>query len=459
MFKGALKLIHPNIYDVINSYKNAAVQMKRVFRKDISGNVAMITALVLPLLIALSVGAVDYSRAVHQKQELKAAADAAVLAGVNEAYIAYVNGESVDYVAVMEQAAQGAFAARAAKLNLSDPPSFTPSGSIENNVFSLEANFDSVYSGNVSHMGNVSIGGGSKARASTAAYININLIFDVSHSMAIGASASDQQWMSDNIRCAFACHIGGSNNSSYRRTQRANINMRVDVAREGAITAIDAVNENLSLEDQVTYSVHTFDNLVQDVVPVNHSRANDVEYVKSQIRTGVDLTAWHGGTNIEHAIETIAARLPANGTGRTPESRIQYIVVLTDGVESTQARYQTGGWRQHHEANLNSPYKRHAHHEVNYALDPDVCRPLRDQNIPIYFIHTEYDDPSSFRAQSSHNTRRWGFIRDTLHDLIPMRFANCTGDADRVLEARTPAEITNTFTEVLTGIASPLRLE
>ncbi|MCI5048065.1 MAG: pilus assembly protein TadG-related protein [Aquisalinus sp.] len=430
------------------------------FQHSEKGTINIIACLCLPVLLLFSMGAMDYGYAVRHKNQLASAADAAALAGVNEAYIAYINKEDVNYKELIEEAAKKAFEVEAKRLTNSYVPTFTAVGSVINNTLKVEVTYSAKYKPLMLEgfgVGSFPISGKSRAITSTAAYINVNLIFDVSHSMAIGADDANQRLMIDTVGCAFACHMGGHENTSYKRAQRAGATMRIDVARDGAVTALDAMERMLSLDEQVTFTVHEFDNLVHEIVGVDHDRGSDFSYIKQQINDNIQLTPNYGGTNIEKAIQTVTAKVPMGGSGLTPDDRVQYFIVLTDGVESTQALIPGQGWRQHSDAVLNTPYKRHAHHEVNYSLNASVCDTLKENNAIIYFIHTPYDKPyGGFRG---HDQNRFNFIRDTLSYEITDRFESCAGDSKYVIEASTPAEIKQTFEEVLAEIATPLRLQ
>lgn len=430
------------------------------FLKSISGNITLLTALTLPILITLAGGAIEYNLVVSQKQRLKAAADSAALAAVNEASIAYRGEHDVDLEELIETIATSTFEASISKEGILSDTLADVTANVLNNRLSVDvqfsANYDSIITG-LAGVDQIALSGVSSATISTASFVNINLVFDVSHSMGIGATIADQQQMGDLINCAFACHIGGSNNSSYRKVQASDAQMRIDVARNAALNAINTANSITVRPDQITYSVYEFDNELHEILPIGHANASDINFVQSTIANSIELTPYDGGTNIENALQQLQSKIPRSGSGSNSEDRLQYVVVLTDGVESTQARLQSGGWIQHPDAIINSPSRRHAHHEVNYALNSDVCNYYNANNIDLYFIYTEYDYPGSGNF-SGHNQQRFGFIQDTLFPIIPDRFESCTQEPRNLLKASTPAEISKTFSEILGDIATPLRL-
>lgn len=428
--------------------------------KSERGNIAVLTALALPVVIALSGGVIEYTAVINESQRLKAAADSAALAAVNEAHIAFRNQDVQDLEALIETVATSAFRA---SLNSEEAPfngSLDVNARVDGKRLSVSVDYEAKHDAllmSLAGIDTLEISGDSSATVTAASYANLNFLFDVSHSMGIGATHADQEIMANLTNCAFACHIGGSSNSSYRRVQDSGAKMRIDVAREAAIDAVQTAQAISSLPEQMTYSVHTFDNLLHEVLPIGAANSSDAAAVQTAINSSVQLTAFDGGTNIELAIRQLAEKLPMSGSGTSAEDRAQYVLVLTDGVESTQARLETGGWVQHPQAIINSPWRRHANHEVNYALNPDVCKLIHDKKIIIYFIYTEYDYPA-YGQMSGHNQQRFGFIENTLFTLIPQRFEDCTQNADRVFRPTNSTEIHATFRDLLGDLASPLRL-
>ena len=75
----------------------------------------------------------------------------------------------------------------------------------------------------------------------------------------------------------------------------------------------------------------------------------------------------------------------------------------------------------------------------------------------IYFIYTEYLEPR-YGTINSNDRSRFDFISKTLFPIIPARMAACTGSANNVLKASSPAEINAAFVAIASKLSSPLRL-
>ncbi len=431
------------------------------YKTSDGGNIAMITAICLPLVLMIGFGSIDYGLVVQSDQKIRAAASAAALAAVNEAHIAYSAQEDVDLEELVETTAKNVFAARVSELNNTKLTNVKITPVVKNNVFSVDitysATVDALVMGVVGqktfHLSNQA-----RAKASATSYVNINMIFDVSGSMGIGATLADQKTVFDATGCAFACHTRRPRgSSSYDVARAAGADMRIDVAREAAIEAVNAVQSTIESPEQVSFSLHKFSNTLTTILPAGHADGANFAKVKTLINDEVQMDIYGTGTNVEYAIETAAKAMPKSGSGRTPDDRIQYIIVMTDGIENSQALEATGGWYAHPKRKVNVPYKQHANHEINYAPGTKTCEKLHKDGTQIYFIHTEYIVPS-YGNLSAHNVKRFDFIEDELHDLVPQRFESCAGAKDHVLKADSPKEIKGAFVKLVKEFSSPLRL-
>jgi hypothetical protein len=436
------------------------------FRSCERGSIALMFGLMLMVFLAVAGGAIDYGVGSRLDQDLEAAASASVLAAANEGRVAFLNGDvetEEELKTLIENSIEGRFEAKIGGLERVDSGTITPSVVVKDNE--IRAHVDYSGSSPNSFLGLIGIDkmdvrGDSTAIVNLPKYYHISLVFDVSASMGIGATVADEQTIAGVTNCAFTCHIGDTpkKTSGHERAQAAGAVIRLDVARNAAMTAIDALEHVQETEDQVSFSVHTFDNIPYEVVGLNDASATDFDYVKSKINAAVHMNAEYGGTNIDLALSTVAAALPSSGTGLTADDRIHYVVVMTDGVQNAQAKLRHSGWFPHPEAVLNEPQRTFARHEILHALSgTDACSVLSRKNIVPYFLYVEYIHPTYGRI-SGHDQRRFGFIRDTLFDIVPTRFAECAGDAKRVIKATSADDINEAFEDILKALIAPLRL-
>lgn len=429
------------------------------FWRDREGNFAILTGLLIPLLLMAGGVALDFGLALSSSQRLTAAANGAVLAALSEVQARSDRGET--YTGPMiEQTIRDFFGAASSNIAYTAVSSVTPKVTIENNRISASLAFRAQYDTAIMSVfgrEQIALGDTAQAVVTLRSYINISILVDTSQSMGIGATDLDQQRVAQATGCAFACHINQARGKSSYDSARANgATMRIDVARSAVTAALDAIAEVREFDEQVTVGLYRFTNVMTEILSPTSPKASDLTYAKSQVASQIMLDMTLGGTNQEEALRQIANRTPASGTGRTASDRIQYVVVVTDGVESGQA-WLPSYWFLHPLNSPNVPKQTYAAHEVNYALNPNICATLRSRGIEIFFIYTAYLEPK-YGTISAHDKTRFGFITNSLFPIMPTRMATCTGKAANVLPANTPQEIHDTFVDLANRLSSPLRL-
>ncbi len=426
-------------------------------RSEKNGNVSIVAATTLPVVLAIGFGAIDYGNVIKTDQELKAAAAAAALAAVNEAQMAYSARENVDLTELIEDTASVFFDSRIAHIKSANISQLSITPAVRNNVFSVAINYSAnIKSTAMSLVGreNFTVANSERAQVSVLSYINFNFLFDISASMGVGATNADMEIMRSAIGCAFSCHLGG--NTSYTRARNAGATMRIDVARQAAEQAIDVMIAKSQVPEHMTVGLHVYDNILTSPLESTDALSSNLPVVRSQVASAVQMRTEYGGSNTEHALKELTAKLPQSGSGRTKDDRIQYIIVLTDGVENPQHWRPGRGWKAHPDGIPNAPFEKFANHEYEYAPNANSCDAANTKNIEVFFVNTEYLVPNW--QQSAHNTKRFDFIENRLHDLIPQRMSECAGRADNVINASSPAEITQAFQKLVGDLSTPLRL-
>lgn len=434
--------------------------MKGIFR-DKQGNFAVLSAIAIPALI-FSVGlGIDYGLALDANQRLKAAADAAALGAIGEAQEAYIQQENVDLKSLIKTSGEAFFRANVGEAVFSELRDITILPTIDKNEISATITYTADYSTTLlSFFGHSTIPISNQARAvvNVRSYVNINFLIDVSASMGIGATDADQKKVASAVNCAFSCHINQPRgSSSYDKARAAGADMRIDVVRNAAIASVDTSTAVSQFDSQVTFGIYKFSNEVTPIVSQGDSRASNGTYLKSKLRDEVQMDMTLGGTNIENALTQLNNLLPKSGSGLRPDDRRQYVIVLTDGVESGQAWTAAKAWYLHEATRANAPQKTYAPHEVNYALNSNACSAMKSKDIDIYFIYMEYLEPK-YGHIGSGDANRFRFITDNLFPIITKRFQDCAVDPTHVVKATTPKEIEETFVAIVRGLSAPLRL-
>jgi Flp pilus assembly protein TadG len=188
------------------------------FLADRRGNVAMMYALMLPVLIFGAGFAIDYTHAQQVQTKLDAAADAAALAALTPAMMLQSND-------VAQTAALNMFNAEASTIPSLIATKTNPTvtvcvpactGLVRNVTVKYTAANTNIFAGILGYSA-LQIGGSTTATASAAANMNFYLLLDNSPSMALPATQTGINSMvtltPDQGGCAFACHQASTNDS------------------------------------------------------------------------------------------------------------------------------------------------------------------------------------------------------------------------------------------------------
>jgi Flp pilus assembly protein TadG len=191
------------------------------FLRDRRGNVAMMYALMLPVLIFGAGFAIDYTHAQQVQTKLDAAADAAALAALTPSMMLQSNTAA-------QTAAQNMFNAEASTISsliatdtnltvtVTNP---TSSPLVRNVTVTYTGANTNIFAGILGYSA-LQVAGTSTATASGAANMNFYLLLDNSPSMALPSTAAGissmitlTQSQDGGNGCAFACHQASTNDS------------------------------------------------------------------------------------------------------------------------------------------------------------------------------------------------------------------------------------------------------
>ena len=211
------------------------------FRRDRRGNIAIMYALSLPVLMFIVGAAIDFGHAAQVRTQLNAAADAAAFAALTPAMMQQSNATAQTAAENMFNGQVAAITSLAAGDTTVTVTVTNPNGNalIRNVTVTYSAQNDNMFAGFLG-LPTTSVGGTSSATVSTAPNINFYLLLDNSSSMALPATQagidsmialtpqqSDGGW---DTGCAYACHELFTNDNHFGDTtgQSVRPNLRVD---------------------------------------------------------------------------------------------------------------------------------------------------------------------------------------------------------------------------------------
>jgi Flp pilus assembly protein TadG len=353
------------------------------FARARRGQVAILFALLaVPMLFAAG-AAIDYGRRNAAKAQLDVAVDAALLGVITQK----TNTITDDMLA----RADAQFRADAAKVpgvtitsfKLIPAPGVTQVG--------LTASYTATVQTTLSGMMNVvtmNIAGQSGSVRNVAQYIDFYLLLDNSPSMGLAATAADISNMQrvTSPACAFACHLLNSNgteniNDNYNIAKRNNIKLRIQVLRDAVTNLVSSAKASMSLTQQFRMEMWTFSDIQTRLIQLTPS-LDQVSSAASKIDLAYSYQDQRDNqTAYERAMAKMTSTIPASGNGVTATAPIRFLFFVTDGVQDTPIDGKM--------SNQSSGFKINSNRFIS-PISPSTCQAMKDNNIRIGIIYTQY---------------------------------------------------------------------
>ena len=395
------------------------------------GNVALVTALLAPVVVLLAGGAVDVTNASMRQAQLQAAADAAAIASVARNSPAYNDAVNMPYSSgtvtlsdpAIAQQAQAVF--NADLQNTHDAtPTFnlvvTKTGTTVSSVVTTSTSYAPAFLGLIGR-NSVPLAASSNASDNIPAYMNFYMLLDNTPSMGLGATQQDINDIelatggsgSPNGTvtggCAFSCHATSDpSEDNYTIAQNwallhpgYTVTMRIDVVRQATQqltqTAYNTEQTN-GISNEFQMAVYDFGaaaltppalNQVSALSPnltttvYNNANSIDLETVPANndayTQAGPPPTGSVGNndedTSFDYTMTQLGAAMLPKGTtagnGSTAQSPVPILFLVTDGmVDQNNGGRQMGG--------------------INLA----TCTALKNKGILIAILYTTYTQAS-----------------------------------------------------------------
>ncbi|WP_375462595.1 TadE/TadG family type IV pilus assembly protein [uncultured Methylobacterium sp.] len=354
----------------------------RRFARAQAGNVAITFAVLsIPILFATG-AAIDYGRRNAAKAQLDAAVDAAVLGVIAQK----TNTITPD----MLNSARTQFMADAAKVQGVTITSFDPVPVPGVTQVGVTASYTATVRTTLSSMMNVAtmrIAGQSGSVRNVAQYIDFYLLLDNSPSMGLAATANDIANMQRVAGgCAFACHLLNSNgtenvNDNYNIAKRNNIKLRIQVLRDAVSNLVDSAKSSMSLPQQFRMEMWTFSDFQTQLIQLTPN-LDQVKTASGQIDLAYSYQDQRDSqTAYERAISKMTSTVPASGNGVTAATPIRFLFFVTDGVQDTPIDGTV--------SNQSAGFKINNNRFIS-AINPATCKTMKDRNIKIGIIYTQY---------------------------------------------------------------------
>ncbi len=332
----------------------------RLFRlaRNRRGSIAVIAALCAPLLMAAAGFAVDFTYTSYINQRLSEAADAAVLTAVSQSAATSVGGYS--QTAKLKTYGLNVFQGNIANLPISLTPTLTVASTAAGGVvatLSYTANVKTFFGGVVG-IPYLKVSNTVSATANPIVYINYYIIVDISQSMGIGSTAADMQSLynrtmaavnsTDNEPgCVFGCHAPLQGQTQSTEYLAHNVSPKITLRIDSAVAAIQniaaAAQASAGSQQNIKIGLYTMSQdptvssppYINTVAPLS-SDYSAISAEAATIDLGANTSGGIGDTNFPSQLSAFnSAILAANGSGATAASPVNYVFIITDGVEDT----------------------------------------------------------------------------------------------------------------------------
>jgi Flp pilus assembly protein TadG len=375
------------------------------FRRDRSGNIAVIFAIaVLPLVSAVGC-AIDYNRATQLRTKLQAAADAASVGSISRT--------SPAFIAAGTMTSDGAIplgvtdATNIFNANMSDATGYTlnsvtptvvrAAGAVTSTV-EFSATVPTMFLG-VMGKSTMTVTGTSTSTANMPLYIDFYLLLDNSPSMSVGATPVDVATMvnatsassfGSNQNCAFACHdvASGATDNFYALAKSLGVTMRIDVLRTATQQLMTTAAQTETYSNQFRMAIYDF-GVTADTAAISTIFPLGTSLTSAQSAAGnIDVMTVNGQNDQndqDSDFDTLLTQMnsaissPGSGSSSAPQ---KYLFFVSDGVadESNSACLYTM---------TNSTWGNLAprcQEPINTAL----CTTIKNRGIKIAVLYTTY---------------------------------------------------------------------
>lgn len=445
------------------------------FSRNRKGAMAIAFALALIPLLGFVGLATDYAKSLLVKRRLELAIDSAALASVKRTVDLLSDGKTSQPDAIQQGEAEGKAYLAAQSQRLMDTNlgavdvKVTIDGSTITSQTAYAAGVPTAFA-QLFGVKTFQIAGNSGASMTLSPYVDVHVLIDVSESMAIGATETDQDiintmkvrrfnrdgssWVGQN-GCAIACHILQSEFKStdpryptlttYEMAQEAGARMRIDVVRN----AVQKLAATLLTRSDKRYRValYTFDSSFHKLLTLT----GNPTLAASAIATLAPASS-AGGTNAHVAFRQLNSMIPPPGDGMTQAKAKAVVVLMTDGTEDTQMEFPD------HDGITWDPNFVYFDPSASdwggriQSFDPLMCKPFKDKGTQFIALNTKYLIP---KGQT--NPKFIG-LQNYLLRAIETNMAACVSTPSDYYDASSPQEIDNAVSQITSSLTKPLAL-
>ena len=348
------------------------IRFRRPFA-DRAGNVALIFAVLAPVLVLAAGGAIDVTNASMRQAQLQAAVDAAAVGAVSRGSPAYLaalqmSSTGTSTVTAPNEVANAQAIFDANRRNANDTSvtpitvAVTKTGTVVSSVVSDTGTFTPSFLGLIGQH-TIQLAATSHASDNIPAYMNFYMLLDNTPSMGLAATTAGIQTMVSNTsdQCAFACHDTSvpAGTDYYSKAKSLGVQTRIyNVAQAAANLFQTAQSTETANGIPQEFSVAVYDfGADASVAGLTQISPQQVGATTSNLQQAasdaakIDVMTVNGqgynsdeDTDLDTPLAYAAANLPVSGNGSSASSPQQVLFIVSDGIiDAHNCSYNDGG--------------------------------------------------------------------------------------------------------------------
>lgn len=471
------------------------------FRADRRGTVAIIVGLSIIGLVGTAGLGIDFYNALAAKSRLDLATDAAAIAAINAAqsYIVINSGPPSNQTdpALTNNAivAGKAQALKVFKSNAGSTASIasTPTVTMTRTGQKIDATVTYTAAsknafGPMFGVSQINMNGNAASSLTMGKYLDFYLLLDVSGSMGIPSTNSEQTRLAainpdyKNLYpggCTLACHFQGPPAPGYKACQNntgvipaanepyvtcqgynltrisgspnaicqqpgtaACIQLRLDAVAYATQQLLLTAQGQETIPNQYRVGLYPFVRHMQQYQPISANLATTVTTaagaLTSQIDNGIGSGYGSGGTHFENALPELNAVITSVGNGSGAATPQPFVFLVTDGAQNNQIQNGGGTWSGSNAAT---------------TLNTANCSLLKNRGITISILYVPYvpiQNPTTIWNDEDH-------VANANIPNIPPSLRACASPG-YFFTADTPQDITNALQDMLLQVLAAARL-
>ncbi|ESQ86390.1 hypothetical protein AEAC466_04090 [Asticcacaulis sp. AC466] len=331
--------------------------------RNVRGNVAIIVAFAIPVIVLSVGGAIDFNRMLQLRNEMQDAADVASVGAVAINSMAFKASTQIGSGEIAVGETQAITMFKSGMQNTTDLTGMMASATVIKTTNTLTSTVTATGTFKPLMLGVLGfsalpIAVTSKSITTIPPYIDFYLLLDNSPSMGVGATTADINKMVANTsdKCAFACHQKDMEGKDYyTKAKKLGVTTRIDVVRQATQNLMTKAGQNQTMANQFRMAIYDF-GLSADTIDAQNPTAYQVSALTTDLvqsasnAAKIDLMVMpYAGynsdrqTNFKSTLTSMNNLIPAPGDGLTAAAPQKVLFMVSDGAnDSYDCNYTNG---------------------------------------------------------------------------------------------------------------------